>query len=497
MSIKYVILGTLLLFTGLVIGLVVAPGERAPSDEGRQAVSMFCVEHGVAESVCTRCNPELIPGFKEKGDWCREHDVAESQCSLCNPQLADLGVLAPILDNVTAAGNGVVGSFEITDEDAGYAGLSIIYRTNSPSCPTDQAIIQLASVETAERAGIEVQPVIVDRVTQRFEAPAEVVFDQNQTTTLTSSLAVTVTRWYLDPGLPVQKGDAIAAADSPDMAQLQGEYLEAWSDDQIHRRELERGANLLAKGLIDSASYDRISGEAISAEAEFVQAASRLQLAGLSSSDLVLLQQERQGSSRFDLRASSNGMLLERVASLGKLLGPGDALARIGDPSALWIEARVRTSDLPRVTLRQTVEFSADGNALRRVSGEVIWVSPYLDPHTRTAIVRAVPTSNSSFLRAHEFGRLSLLQEVNQYSVMVPIDAVQWDGCCNVVFVREAPDIYRPQKVEIALGEQFYYRVLSGLQPDDEVVVRGSFLLKTELKKGSIGAGCCGLKPTS
>jgi len=47
----------------------------------------WCVEHGVRESLCTRCNPSLIAAFKATGDWCEEHGLPESQCLLCNPEL--------------------------------------------------------------------------------------------------------------------------------------------------------------------------------------------------------------------------------------------------------------------------------------------------------------------------------------------------------------------------------------------------------------------------
>lgn len=47
----------------------------------------WCEEHAVPESLCTRCNPKLIPAFKASGDWCKGHDVPESQCLKCNPNL--------------------------------------------------------------------------------------------------------------------------------------------------------------------------------------------------------------------------------------------------------------------------------------------------------------------------------------------------------------------------------------------------------------------------
>ena len=47
----------------------------------------WCREHGVPESVCTRCNSSLVDGFKKKGDWCAEHGLPESQCFICHPDL--------------------------------------------------------------------------------------------------------------------------------------------------------------------------------------------------------------------------------------------------------------------------------------------------------------------------------------------------------------------------------------------------------------------------
>ena len=47
----------------------------------------WCEEHKVPESLCTRCNPELISAFKATNDWCPEHGLPESQCTKCNPNL--------------------------------------------------------------------------------------------------------------------------------------------------------------------------------------------------------------------------------------------------------------------------------------------------------------------------------------------------------------------------------------------------------------------------
>lgn len=58
---------------------------HAPGDVKPGSYEDWCGEHGVPESQCTRCNPDLIPAFKATRDWCEEHSLPESQCTKCNP----------------------------------------------------------------------------------------------------------------------------------------------------------------------------------------------------------------------------------------------------------------------------------------------------------------------------------------------------------------------------------------------------------------------------
>lgn len=51
-----------------------------------EGVPELC-DHQVPEVVCTRHHPELEEQFKKAGDWCGEHGVPESQCLICHPDL--------------------------------------------------------------------------------------------------------------------------------------------------------------------------------------------------------------------------------------------------------------------------------------------------------------------------------------------------------------------------------------------------------------------------
>lgn len=74
---------------------VPAPPPQAPLVPKVQ-IADWCKEHGVPESVCTRCHENLVAEFKKKGDWCGGHNLPESQCIACHPELeAKFKAMAP------------------------------------------------------------------------------------------------------------------------------------------------------------------------------------------------------------------------------------------------------------------------------------------------------------------------------------------------------------------------------------------------------------------
>lgn len=75
-----------------VLALPAWAGETPPPAGAPAEAAKPKCEHGVQKSLCTRCNPKLVPVYKSKGDWCAEHERPESQCVLCHPELAQKGV---------------------------------------------------------------------------------------------------------------------------------------------------------------------------------------------------------------------------------------------------------------------------------------------------------------------------------------------------------------------------------------------------------------------
>ncbi len=440
------------------------------------AQSDWCSEHWFPESECIICNPELVEKFKSEGNWCGEHGFPETHCRKCNPRLtfpqeppSTPGAMADVAKPV-----------------------SVFFPPNDRACAPEQALITFASLETPARLGLKTGLTMAAAGGGAVEAPAELVFNETDVFAITTSVAATVVQWRVDPGDHMTAGQVLAELESPEIAQLKADYLEAYATWSLETIQGKRSDDLFQRKLISRAEYEDAEAHVGMSQSRLHGIAGRLRSAGVSDADISALETGQRIDSKWVLHAAKAGTVLERRAPLGELLAAGSTLAMAGKPTALWIEAHVREQDLSRFGIGLKVDFTEDGGEFSRIGGEVIWVAQYLDPDTRTGLVRARILSDPGHLKAHLFGRIRLVDPAPQSAVLVAKDAVQWEGCCHIVFVQESLDRYRPRKVTIERGDGKHYLVTSGLQAGEMVVTDGSFLLKSELMKENLGVGCAG-----
>ncbi len=73
-----------------------------------------------------------------------------------------------------------------------------------------------------------------------------------------------------------------------------------------------------------------------------------------------------------------------------------------------------------------------------------------------------------------------------QSALTIPSDAVQELDNANVVFVLTSPGHFAIRPVRTGETSAGRTPVLEGIQPGDKIVVRGSFLLRSQLLKSAI-----------
>ena len=191
---------------------------------------------------------------------------------------------------------------------------------------------------------------------------------------------------------------------------------------------------------------------------------------------------------QYELRAPLGGRIVERKVDVGTKVGsegdPADVYT-VADLSSLWIELPVPTTELSKVRegARVTIVGSEDAP---RPEGKVVFVSPILNPETRSArVIVALPNKDMSW-RPGTFVTTEIEIAQDKVVVRLPKSAIQTIGGEKVVFVR-TEEGFSKREVTLGKADDGAYEVVAGLEPGDEVVVANSFVLKAELGKAEAG----------
>ena len=460
----------------------------------------WCDEHGVPEEICVACNAELMPKGTLHG-WCKEHGVAE--CLLEHPELAQLKDTATISQQ---------------DLDRARRALATRERSkNDPSCKLHLRRIQFASTEAADKAGIDIGLVDRGRIVETVLANGEIRYDPTQVTRLASRAAGTVWRVEKNVGDPVREGELLALVDAVVVGQAKAELLQAAAQLNLQVQAVQRLSGLgdvVAGRRLQEAEAAREEAEAAVRKAIQVLAnlglqitlddvrgkngaaiASQLQTLGLPPAEIGRLDKPPTTANLIPVLAPRDGVVTARDVVAGEVVDTTRTLFTIVDNRRMWLLLDVALEDARYVKLGRQVIFRPDGST-HEDSGQITWISSHIDSETRTVKVRAELSNADGDLRDESFGAGRIVLREDDEAIIAPNDAIHWEGCCHVAFVRDknyfAKDSYKvfhTRMVRPGVTNGDYTEMIAGLLPGEVVVTKGSGVLRAELLKGNLGAG--------
>jgi multidrug efflux pump subunit AcrA (membrane-fusion protein) len=179
------------------------------------------------------------------------------------------------------------------------------------------------------------------------------------------------------------------------------------------------------------------------------------------------------------------GTIVALPAQMGATISQAVPVARISAGSALEIKAYIAERYISRIALRQPVEINLDAYPGEIFSGTISEVSPVMDPTSRTLEVKINIANNpQGKLKAGMFAKIKIITEQKEGIVKIPSTAMMNRFGENVVFVAVTdpadPAYQIAKQVSIIPGIVIdgVMEVQSGLNPNDEVIIRGQTLLQ-------------------
>jgi cobalt-zinc-cadmium efflux system membrane fusion protein len=335
---------------------------------------------------------------------------------------------------------------------------------------------------------------------RKLEAPlpltGEIRFDERRVTHLAPSTEAMVRAVRVSLGQRVRAGEALVELESVALGEAQSQYLEARGALELARRGAERVDGLREEKIASEKEWLQARQEHEAAGIRAQAAREKLVRLGLSGAEVEALPSRGGSAGRGSLvlRAPAAGIVLEMHAVPGELVRPDKPVLTVGDLSELWLWADLYEDQLGRVVAAERAALRA-GVTVKAFPGEVFpgtvdFVGPTMDEKTRTVKVRIAVKNAAGKLRAGMFAAVQLYLPGNEEALALPRSAVLSDEGRSFVFVHRQGEFYLRRPVETGRASLDWIEVTSGLAGGETVVADGAFLLKSDVLRSKMGAGC-------
>ncbi|HBY63022.1 MAG TPA: hypothetical protein DEH78_24640, partial [Solibacterales bacterium] len=185
------------------------------------------------------------------------------------------------------------------------------------------------------------------------------------------------------------------------------------------------------------------------------------------------------------VRAPAPGVVLTRNVTPGTVVTPASDLFILADLSSLWAVLSVNEEHLSKLRTGLPVRVRVQAYE-SEFPGKIVRIGEELDPATRTIQVRVQLDNRSLRLKPEMYATAAIELGGSAPGIFVPQEAAQEVGGQTVVFARRGATDFAVLPVETGRGVEGRLRVLRGLKGGETVVVRGSFVLKSQLLKASL-----------
>ncbi|HBG26114.1 MAG: hypothetical protein A2Y10_00540 [Planctomycetes bacterium GWF2_41_51] len=265
---------------------------------------------------------------------------------------------------------------------------------------TEEAI-KLMELETSlvERKSVETQISMVGKID----------YDETKVKYITSWVPGRIDRLYVDfTGIQVSKGDHMVYLYSPDLISAQTELLLAAEA----KKNLKSGSSeFLVSSTEDTLNATR----------------EKLRLLGLSAKQIEEVEKTGKPTDHITINAPIGGIVIEKNINQGAYFETGTKIYTIADLSEVWIQLDAYESDIIWVRYGQEIEFTTEAYPGETFKGIISFISPFLDPQTRTVKLRVNVENPDGKLKPEMFVHATVRSKIAMSgAIMDPNMAGKW-----------------------------------------------------------------------
>jgi membrane fusion protein, heavy metal efflux system len=363
-------------------------------------------------------------------------------------------------------------------------------------CRYEVGVVKVAP-ELIDRGLISVAKVSRRNFDSEIGLTGEIRFDKQKIALLGPSVAGVVRNVKVDIGDKAKAGQTLVILESVELAEAQAIFLEALAEQNLARKSHDRQKALHEQKINSEKDYLEAEQQFESAKIRTSSAKQKLLRMGLSSGTVLALAQKgfSAATGRLPVSAPFDGEVLEVHAVRGERVEPGAETILFGDISTLWVWIDLYESQLAAVKASMTdeglpVTVSVHAWPDEHFSGKMDYISNMMEEATRTIKVRVILDNPQGKLKPGMFAKVALGLNSSDGRIAAPTTSVVSDQGRDFVFVRHEGDFFARRPVTKGRQTDGYFELLDGVEEGQTIVMAGAFLLKSDVLRSKMGAGC-------
>jgi cobalt-zinc-cadmium efflux system membrane fusion protein len=289
-------------------------------------------------------------------------------------------------------------------------------------------------------------------------------------------------------GQKVRVGTVLAMLHSTDLSDTQRTLIKASSQRGLAEASVKRAEQLVEADVIGRAELERRRAELLQASTEVESCRTQLRGLGMTETQIRQLENTRKLSADYPIVTPKSGTVLKREITIGQVVQPADPAFTIADLSSVWIVANVPEEDAGQLQKEMEVQVRIPALRKQPIAGRLAFVSPIVDPSTRTVEVRMDVANTDGLLKPDELASMVLTGRPD-HKLTVPNAAIVREENRDYVFVQNGPRTYVLRQVSLGVEENDRRIVLSGVGQEEHIVTEGAFHLNNQRKQNAIKGG--------
>jgi len=335
---------------------------------------------------------------------------------------------------------------------------------------------QLFTLPQDQMSHVQVVTIQATRLTRTLRLTGAVAYDAFNTTPVITQVGGPVSRILVVPGQQVKEGQPMLDVSSPDYSQLLDSYLKAADSYRLADKNWVRAQDLYQHHANAQRDLEQAESDRNQAQADLNAADQGMKILGIKNpADLA----KAPSSALIPVLAPISGEVVERLVSPGQVVQAGQTQAfTISNLRTVWVLANVYQGDLAAVRSGDDVVVQNDAYP-GTFHGRISYVSPALDPNTRTLQARIVVDNPGEKLKRDMYCTVTVTAGSIPNAIAVPDSSVlRDDNNQPFVYLATGANQFGRRDVEIGQSLNGQTQILRGISPGERVVADGSLFLQ-------------------